>query len=241
MPPCITADIESPGFNKTGSLYLIRILNGTDEMETTTVAVKDYDQAGAMQFIICTIFTYSFLGVFFLLVTRFRQGTTAHQSARTESDAINNYLKSERTLKLEGCKLKMISEIEKHAEDIKKYEEKLKLLEIQKDIREKDFGLPLEVKRKHSIFKTGLKKHKKAGSRMPPGKRRLSMPAAFGRMGFSFLFMESAEETLKEENEEFIENPNSNDEEPAIELTEIKTKQSKPEETSAEIEYIDDS
>lgn len=203
MPPCSKTNLTEPGIKETGDDYVLG-LNESVTMDTNTTVTDSYDEAGAMQFIIVTVSVYSFLGVFFLLVIRFRQGTSSHKSARSQADAINNYLKVERTLKLEGYKMKMLNEIEKHVESINNFEQRMKLLKIEQDIKSKDFGLHDNSKSKHGRNKkAGKKKHFQTESRRHiPGKRRLSAPDAFGRIGFSMLFMESKEDTIREEAEE---------------------------------------
>lgn len=189
MPPCSETYGQGSVVDETDieNVNTDNRWNKDNITDRRPVAADDYDSVGAMQFVVCTIVVYAFFGVFCILVVRFRKGTASHASAKRQADAINNYLKKEESLKLEGFKIKMLKEIEKHSESIRVFEERMRLLEIQRDIKT-DAELS-----SHKKGKAKRKRKNKHVMHIPQpnlGRRRFSAADAIGRAGISTLFME---------------------------------------------------
>ncbi|KAL4237149.1 hypothetical protein ACF0H5_005529 [Mactra antiquata] len=189
-----------------------------DHTEQTTspgTTEKPYDETGAMQFIVCTIIVYSVGGVCCTFVSRFRRYARNDSDFKFQDDAVNRYRKKERELKLEGYKMQMLNEITKHAENIKRYEDKQRLLELERLVQNEDFGASLSTS-KRSRLRGFLKRNKKKqniqraaaanannGAQQPRlGNRRKSASDVLGIGGFSFLFMDASNPRLQELQEE---------------------------------------
>lgn len=188
------------------------LFNNCSTEQTTESPRANYDETGAMQFVVCTIIVYSVGGVCCTFVSRFRRYTSRSNSdVKAQDEAVNKYLKKEKRLKLEGYKMQMLNEIAKHSENIKCYEERMRLLELERQLQAEDFSAACakggKSKRKNKGF---LKRNRKkqsvdltgTGTFKQLANRRKSASDAFGKVGFSILFMDTANPRLQELQEE---------------------------------------
>lgn len=110
---------------------LVRVVYITKKIPQTTSADDsaddEYDQTGAMHFIVATVLVYSILGVFCVLINRIKTlgGKSYYNYIHDES--IHMYLKNEKSLKVDGKRLKLQYECELVSEKLKQYEERSKV------------------------------------------------------------------------------------------------------------------
>lgn len=157
---------------------LIRIPDDRDVQQTTTEVPNDsYDAQGAMQFIIATVLVYSIIGVFCTLCLRIKRIHGKGHQSYLQDESVAKYLKTEDSLKLDGKKMKWMQECHMLKERLKLYEEKQRLLELEKEITG-DFGTPV-ADRKH--FSKRKKRSKKKGE----------LQSAISKIGVSLLYVGS--------------------------------------------------
>lgn len=92
----------------------------------------DYDASGALMYIVCTMVVYSVFGVFCTLLVRVRRSRSQQTDIKDQDEAVEKYLKLERLLKFESDKRHMRNDIQKHAESITRFEEKMRIAEEER-------------------------------------------------------------------------------------------------------------
>ncbi|KAL4232356.1 hypothetical protein ACF0H5_009925 [Mactra antiquata] len=102
--------------------------------ETTEATDTEYDQEGAMKFIVATVLVYSILGVFCTLINRIRRLRGKSHENYMQDESISKYLKREKVLKNDGMKMKLLYDCSLVEEQVKRFEEKRKLLELEKEV-----------------------------------------------------------------------------------------------------------
>lgn len=121
--------------------YRIHI-NGSDVNTTNANDINDdYDSEGAMKFIICTIVVYAVFGVFCTLVGTIKKNTKSKQIHGHQDDSISKYLKTEKTLKFEGYKMRLQYVCEQYSEKIREYEEKVDLQNLETTLHDQDLEI----------------------------------------------------------------------------------------------------
>lgn len=162
---------------------------------------QDYDSAGAVQYIVCTIIVYSVFGVFCTLLVRVRRSRSPDYILKDQDDAVEKYLKLERDLRFESDKQHMRNEIQRHAESIARFEEKLRLLEEEKQREIERLAAIKEAERINRLTIKTDKQRKLSFSFLPSRKtktdqkhRKMSLAeSTLGKIGLSFLFVQADE------------------------------------------------
>lgn len=134
-----------------------------------------YDQQGAMHFIIATVLVYSILGVFCTLINRIRRLRGKSHENYVHDESISKYLKKEKILKMDGRKMKLLYECSLIEDEVKKFEERRKLIELEKELTS-DFT-------KEEFSEEKKKKYRK---------KKRDIGSALGKMGASLFFLGSS-------------------------------------------------
>ena len=145
---------------------------------------ESYDADGAMKFIIATVLVYSILGVFCTLLTRFKRERGRGHLNYVQDEMILKYVKTEKLLKIDGHRIKLMYNTQLMAERIRRYEEKCKLDNLEKDL-DADFSVQNEELKSHH--------HKKQV------RRKLSIGSTISKMGMSLLHVNTAQNPTNED------------------------------------------
>ncbi|KAH3850433.1 hypothetical protein DPMN_092844 [Dreissena polymorpha] len=166
----------------------------TSSTESSSPKSEHYDGTGAMHFIVATVIVYSIFGVSCLIFNRIRR--TNRERTDRDDEEVGRYIKIEGVLKLEGHKSHLLNDMKKYSDDIRRYEEKMRILEIERELEEEK--RTAEMIFDEPIAKKGVKKSKRrrhslfTPKKQPPaflGPKLSQTDNTLGRMGFSFLFM----------------------------------------------------
>lgn len=117
---------------------LIRVILVPDDKQTTSADDnqngEEYDQTGAMHFIVATVLVYSILGVFCVLINRIRRLSGRGHQNYLQDESIQRYLKNEKLLKIDGRKTKLAYDCELVAQKVKDFEEKQLLFRLENEL-----------------------------------------------------------------------------------------------------------
>ena len=157
----------------------------------TSTAAPDgiYDGVGALKFIVCTVVVYSVFGVFCTLLNRVKGKGKKYNHQDEET---GRYLKKERSLKLEGYKMTMLSEIRKYDDSIRRFEEKMRLIALKREIEETAELGSRYRKEKKRRFSLGFLPKRSTSQPSHAQRRKLSLTdSAVSKMAASFLFLQT--------------------------------------------------
>ena len=182
---------------------------GVETVTTKAESADDYDSVGAMQYIVCTVIVYSIVCVLCTLIVRVRRIRSAHFYVKDQDEAVEKYHKLERHLKDETYKRHMRNEIQKHADSIAKFEEKMRLIEEERRREAERVAVLLEAgprvkKDKHRRLSLSFLPSRR--TRQHPKHRKLSLVETMNtHASLSMLFVQAGAaggSNLQEINEE---------------------------------------
>lgn len=176
-----------------------RVMSTSENAISTTTEI--YDHEGAMQFVVCTIVVYAVMGVFCSLVVTVKRKSSPDYVIKDQDEAVEKYLKTRRFLQSETDKMHMRKEIQRYAESIARFEEKLRLLEEERRREAERLAAMVETERTQRLNIKKDKSRKLSFSFFPTRKqhslqkhRKMSLAeSSLGKIGLSFLFVQATE------------------------------------------------
>ena len=111
-------------------VYKVRLVGNCSEVNGTLIRIHphssatsgpssnstsgddSYDHQGAMQFIVATVLVYSICGVLCTLINRMKRLRGKSHQSYLQDENVQRYLKSEKVLKLDGRRTKMMYDCE---------------------------------------------------------------------------------------------------------------------------------
>lgn len=175
-----------------------RVMSTSETVISTTTEI--YDHEGAMQFVVCTIVVYAVMGVFCSLVVTVKRKRSPDYVIKDQDEAVERYLKTRRFLQSETDKLHMRNEIQRYTESIARFEEKVRLLEVERRREAERQAAMMETER---IQRLNIKKDKSRKlsfsffptrkQHSPQKNRKMSLAESSlgGKIGLSFLFVQA--------------------------------------------------
>ncbi|KAH3850434.1 hypothetical protein DPMN_092845 [Dreissena polymorpha] len=196
----------------------------TSSVEMSTPKSAKYDGTGAMYFIVTTVIVFSSFGLLCTVFSKFRR--TDRSKPSNVDEEVGRYLKKERRLKLEGHKCKLLNEMKNYTDAIRRYEKKMRINEIEKELEEERRRTEQVIFEEQIVNKLGNTSKRKRQTLYLQKKKQTSIPGCqlsmtdntLGKMGFSFLFMtgsdrqlsafqETTEDDTAEEETAFLKTP----------------------------------